>query len=169
MAAELPVQITRVRESADSLPLPLYMTPDAAGMDIYADLDEDLTIPPLGRALIATGFAIALPKGYEAQVRPRSGLALRSGLTLLNAPGTIDADYRDEVKILVINLGDQPVRIQRGDRIAQLIVAPVSRVRWQEVEHLDSTERAGGFGHTDVKKENNQRPDPLPSPSRRVL
>jgi dUTP pyrophosphatase len=128
------------------------MTPDAAGMDIYADLDKDLTIPPLGRVLISTGFAIALPKGYEAQVRPRSGLALRSGLTLLNTPGTIDADYRDEVKILVINLGDQPVRIQRGDRIAQLVVAPVTRVRWQEVDSLEPTDRAGGFGHTDAQK-----------------
>jgi dUTP pyrophosphatase len=125
------------------------MTPDAAGMDVYADLDEDLTISPLGRALIPTGFAIALPHGYEAQVRPRSGLALRSGLTILNAPGTIDADYRDEVKILLINLGDQPVQVKAGDRIAQLIVAPVTRVTWQEVEHLDSTERKGGFGHTD--------------------
>jgi dUTP pyrophosphatase len=128
------------------------MTPDAAGMDIYADLTENLTLPPLGRALIPTGFAIAVPQGYEAQVRPRSGLALRSGLTILNAPGTIDADYRDEVKILVINLGDQPVTIQRGDRIAQLVVAPVMRVQWQEVNQLEATERASGFGHTDVKK-----------------
>jgi dUTP pyrophosphatase len=121
-------------------------------MDIHADLDEDLTISPLGRALIPTGFAIALPQGYEAQVRPRSGLALRSGLTILNAPGTIDADYRDEVKILLINLGDQPVRLQRGDRIAQLIVAPVTRVRWEEVEQLKTTDRRGGFGHTGVRK-----------------
>jgi dUTP pyrophosphatase len=128
------------------------MTPDAAGMDICADLAEDLTLPPLVRALIPTGFALAVPQGYEAQVRPRSGLALRSGLTILNAPGTIDADYRDEVKILMINLGDQPVTIQRGDRIAQLIVAPVMRVQWQEVEKLEATERAGGFGHTDAKK-----------------
>jgi dUTP pyrophosphatase len=128
------------------------MTPDAAGMDIYADLAEDLTLPPLGRTLIPTGFAIAVPQGYEAQVRPRSGLALRSGLTILNAPGTIDADYRDEVKILMINLGDQPMTIQRGDRIAQLIVAPVMRVQWQEVDQLEATERAGGFGHTDAKK-----------------
>jgi dUTP pyrophosphatase len=106
----------------------------------------------LGRTLIPTGFAIAVPQGYEAQVRPRSGLALRSGLTILNAPGTIDADYRDEVKILMINLGDQPMTIQRGDRIAQLIVAPVMRVQWQEVDQLEATERGGGFGHTDAKK-----------------
>jgi dUTP pyrophosphatase len=152
MPTDLRVHITRLRVSSDPLPLPHYLTVDAAGMDIYADLDEDLTIVPLGRALLPTGFAIALPQGYEAQVRPRSGLALRSGLTILNAPGTIDADYRDEVQVLLINLGDQPVTIQRGDRIAQLIVAPVTRVRWQEVEELDPTERKGGFGHTDVKK-----------------
>jgi dUTP pyrophosphatase len=151
MASELLVQVTRVRTASDSLPLPRYMTADAAGMDIYADLGDDLTIPPLGRALIPTGFALALPQGYEAQVRPRSGLAFRSGLTILNSPGTIDADYREEVQILVINLGDQPVQIRRGERIAQLVVAPVSRVHWQEVEQLQATARAGGFGHTDVK------------------
>src|SRR2546426_10571873 len=154
MAAELLVPITRIRTSSDSLPLPRYMTADAAGMDIYADLTEDLTIPPLGRTLIPTGFALALSQGYEAQVRPRSGLALRSGLTILNSPGTIDADYRDEVQILVINLGDQPMQIRRGDRIAQLVVAPVTRVRWQEVEHLEPAGRTGGFGHTDAKKYN---------------
>src|SRR5262245_3089267 len=152
IAAELVVKVTRVRAVAYPLPLPHYMTADAAGMDIYADLDVDLTIPPLGRALIPTGFALALPHGYEAQVRPRSGLALRSGLTILNAPGTIDADYRDEVKILLINLGDQPVQVKRGDRIAQLVVAPVTRVCWQEVARLDPTDRAGGFGHTGIKK-----------------
>jgi dUTP diphosphatase len=152
MTAELLVQVTRVRTSSDPLPLPRYMTAEAAGMDVCADLDVDLTIPPLGRALIPTGFALALPQGYEAQVRPRSGLALRSGLTILNSPGTIDADYRDEVQILVINLGHQPVQIKRGDRIAQLVVAPVTRVRWQEVEQLEPTGRSGGFGHTDPKK-----------------
>lgn len=150
MVTELHIPITRVRAyENDSLPLPQYMTPEAAGMDIYADLTEDINIPPLGRALIPSGFALAVPQGYEAQVRPRSGLALRAGLTILNAPGTIDADYRDEVKILVINLGDRPVTIQRGDRIAQLIVAPVTRVQWQEVDQLEATERSGGFGHTD--------------------
>src|SRR3954471_9305652 len=134
MPAVLSVHILRLREHGDPLPLPQYMTADAAGMDVYADVTEDLTLPPLGRVLIPTGFALALPAGFEAQVRPRSGLALRSGLTILNAPGTIDADYRDEVQILMINLGDQPVQIKRGDRIAQLVVAPVTRVRWQEVE-----------------------------------
>lgn len=152
MSTELSVPITRLREHPDPTPLPQYMTADAAGLDIYADLDAELIIPPLGRALIPTGFAIALPQGYEAQVRPRSGLALRSGLTILNAPGTIDADYRDEVKILLVNLSDQPARIMRGDRIAQLVVAPVTRVQWQPVEQLDSTERKGGFGHTDKKR-----------------
>lgn len=154
MADELVVPITRVRTSSDSLPLPRYMTADAAGMDICADLNEDLIISPLSRALIPTGFALALPPGYEAQVRPRSGLAWRSGLTILNSPGTIDADYRDEVQILVINLGDQPVHIKRGDRVAQLVVAPITRVRWQEVEHLEPTERTGGFGHTDPQNSN---------------
>ncbi len=152
--AALVVQVTRIRATADPLPLPRYMTADAAGMDIYADLHDKITIPPLGRALIPTGFALALPKGYEAQVRPRSGLALRTGLTILNAPGTIDADYREEVQILVINLGEQPVQIRRGDRIAQLVVAPVSRVSWKEVGQLEPTGRTGGFGHTDRKKTN---------------
>ena len=153
MVVELLVPITRVREVGnDPIPFPRYMTPDAAGMDIYADLTEDLIIPSLGRVLIPTGFALALPRGYEAQVRPRSGLALRSGLTILNAPGTIDADYREEVQILLINFGDQPVKIQRGDRIAQLVIAPVTRAQWQEVDQLEVTERTGGFGHTDAKK-----------------
>ena len=152
MSATLRVQITRLRVSPDPLPLPQYMTPDAAGMDIHADLDAEVTIPPLGRMLVPSGFAIALPQGYEAQVRPRSGLAWRSGLTILNAPGTIDADYRDEVKILLINLGDQPVRLQRGDRIAQLVVTPVTQVQWHEVEDLPKTERKGGFGHTGTGK-----------------
>ena len=149
MANELQVPITRLREAnGPVVPLPRYMTPEAAGMDIYADVETELSIPPLGRVLVPTGFALAVPQGYEAQVRPRSGLALRSGLTILNAPGTIDADYRDEVKILLVNLGDQPVRIQRGERIAQLVIAPVSRVQWQEVDQLDTTARSGGFGHT---------------------
>ena len=153
MTAELRIPITCLRDPENvRVPLPRYMTPDAAGMDIYADLAADLTLFPLGRALIPTGFALAVPQGYEAQVRSRSGLALRAGLTILNAPGTIDADYRDEVKILLITLGDQPVTIQRGDRIAQLVVAPVMRVQWQEVDQLEATERAGGFGHTDAKK-----------------
>lgn len=157
MPKTLVVPVTRVRRQSSPLPLPQYMTASAAGMDVYADIrgddqnehdPDEKEIPPLGRALIPTGFAVALPNGYEAQVRPRSGLALRSGLTILNSPGTIDADYRDEIKILIINLGEQPIRIKHGERIAQLVVAPVIRVEWQEVDELDSTTRPGGFGHT---------------------
>lgn len=143
------VPITRLRRQPDPLPLPRYMTAGAAGMDIYADLSAELSLGPLERSLVPTGFALALPDGYEAQIRPRSGLALHSGLTVLNSPGTIDADYRDEVKILVINLGHQPIRIRRGERIAQLVVAPVARVDWHEVEKLTASGRGGGFGHTD--------------------
>lgn len=157
MPKTLVVPVTRVRRQSSPLPLPQYMTASAAGMDVYADIrgddqnehdTDEKEILPLGRALIPTGFAVALPNGYEAQVRPRSGLALRSGLTILNSPGTIDADYRDEIKILIINLGEQPIRIKHGERIAQLVVAPVMRVEWQEVDELDSTTRPGGFGHT---------------------
>lgn len=149
MSETVRVPITRLRHQPDPLPLPRYMTAGAAGMDIHADLPADLSLAPLERSLIPTGFALALPKGYEAQVRPRSGLALRSGLTVLNTPGTIDADYRNEVRILVINLGQRPVRIKRGERIAQLVVAPVARVDWHEVEELATGGRSGGFGHTD--------------------
>ena len=138
-------------ETAQDLPLPCYQTARSAGMDLHAALaqDETVTLAPGARALVPTGLRMALPKGYEAQIRPRSGLALHSGLTVLNSPGTIDADYRDEVKILVINLGRQPVRIRRGERIAQLVVAPVARVDWHEVEALAASGRGGGFGHTD--------------------
>ncbi len=152
MADKLSVKIVRVRGGDNPPPLPRYLTPDAAGMDICADLDEDLLIQPFGRAIVPTGFAIALPHGYEAQVRPRSGLAWRAGLTILNAPGTIDADYRGEVKILLVNLSDQPVQVKPGDRIAQLVVAPVTRVQWEEVSELEATDRKGGFGHTGVEK-----------------
>lgn len=154
MTKNLVVPITRIRNRT---PLPRYMTTGAAGMDVHADVQDlthltdgkdTVTIPPLGRVLIPTGFSLALPDGYEAQIRPRSGLALRAGLTILNSPGTIDADFRDEVKILVINLGELPIHITHGDRIAQLVVAPVTRVDWLEVEQLPPTSRTGGFGHT---------------------
>ena len=126
------------------------MTEGAAGMDVCADLDRDIEISPLQRALLPTGIAIALPIGYEAQIRPRSGLALRQGMTLLNSPGTIDSDYRGEIQIIVINLGDAPIVIQPGQRIAQMVVQRVVRVDWQEVQDLAATQReAGGFGHTD--------------------
>jgi len=125
------------------------MTPGAAGMDLAADVSADVVLRPGERRLVPTGLAVAIPAGYEGQVRPRSGLAHRDGLTLLNAPGTIDADYRGEVQVLLINLGRAPVRIRRGDRIAQLVVSPVVTIAWQEVENLPATARGnGGFGST---------------------
>jgi dUTP pyrophosphatase len=131
------------------LPLPAYATEGSAGLDLAAAVEDPVTIAPGGRALVPTGFAIALPAGYEAQVRPRSGLALKQGLTVLNAPGTIDADYRGEVAVLLVNLGGSPVSLARGMRIAQLIVAPVSRATLEEVAELpDSTRGVGGFGST---------------------
>jgi dUTP pyrophosphatase len=126
------------------------MTPGAAGMDLLADVDDDVVLAAGERRLIPTGLALALPAGFEGQVRPRSGLAARDGVTLLNAPGTIDADYRGELQVLLVNLGQAPVRIHRGDRIAQLIVAPVAAFEWHEVEALPPTTRgSGGFGSTD--------------------
>ena len=121
-------------------------------MDLYADTDGELEIAPMQRVLIPTGIAIGLPVGYEAQIRPRSGLALRHGLALVNSPGTIDSDYRGEIQIIAINLGAEPIVIERGQRIAQMIVQSVVRAVWQEVAELDVTGRqAGGFGHTDKK------------------
>lgn len=146
------VAVTRVRPATDLLPLPRYVTAGAAGMDLLADVTEPLEIPPARRLLIPTGIAIELPTGFEAQVRPRSGLALRHGVTLLNSPGTIDSDYRGEIQVLMINLGDQPYTVRRGDRIAQMIVAPVVRAELREVDALAESRRgAGGFGHTGVE------------------
>ena len=131
----------------DGLPLPAYATAGAAGMDVVAA--EALTLAPGARHAVATGFAIAIPEGYEVQVRPRSGLALKHGITCLNTPGTIDHDYRGEVKVILANLGDQPFDIARGDRIAQLVPAPVQRATLDEVAELDDTNRgSGGFGST---------------------
>ena len=142
------MRITRAPGNAD-LPLPEAATPGSAGLDLRAWLDRPLTLEPGERALVPTGFSIALPEGYEGQGRPRSGLALREGLTLLNSPGTIDADYRGEIAVVAVNLGRAPVTLHRGDRIAQLVVAPVSHVRLAEVPSLPATGRgAGGFGHT---------------------
>lgn len=144
------VAVKRVREATDPLPLPAYQSSLAAGLDLHADISEPLTLAAGERRLVPTGLAIELPPGYEGQVRPRSGLALRAGITLLNSPGTIDADYRGEISVLLINLGAQPVTIGRGDRIAQLVVAPVSRVTLREQTALSDTARGGGgFGHTD--------------------
>ena len=144
------VALQRLAEGHD-LPLPAYMSEHAAGADLCAALAEDLTLLPGARALVPTGFAIALPAGYEAQVRPRSGLALRNGVTCLNSPGTIDADYRGPLCVILANLGSEPFVVRRGDRIAQLVVAPVSRASFDVVESLPETQRAhGGFGSTGV-------------------
>ncbi len=146
------VRIRRLPHAAD-LPLPAYETALAAGMDLHAAVpaDDPVTLAPGQRALLPTGIAIALPAGYEAQVRARSGLVLKHGVTCLNSPGTVDADYRGEIGVILANFGETAFTIERGLRIAQLVVAPVSRVRWQEVEMLDDTDRgAGGFGSTGV-------------------
>jgi dUTP pyrophosphatase len=153
VTAEVRVPIVRVRDAAEPLPLPRYMTPGAAGMDLLADVPDDVTLAAGDRCLVPTGIALAIPPGFEGQVRPRSGLAVRQGLTLLNAPGTVDADYRGEVQVLLVNLGREPIRIRRGDRIAQLVVAPVARVVWHEAAALPESERgAGGFGSTDRRE-----------------
>ena len=156
--AEVRVQIKRVRHGKAAVPLPRYMTGGSVGLDVAAALEDDVVLAPLERALIPTGFALALPAGYEAQIRPRSGLALKQGVTLVNSPGTIDSDYRGEVQLAMINLGTEPVTIRHGDRIAQMVVQPVPRVRWEEVDDLPASAReAGGFGHTDAE-------DPAVSP-----
>ncbi len=142
------VKVRRTRPNSD-LPLPAYQTAFAAGMDLHADLDSDLSLLSLERAAVPTGLAIELPPGYEGQVRPRSGLALKHGVTCLNTPGTIDADYRGEVKVILINLSPSPVTLKRGDRIAQLVIASVARATLVEAEVLTGTARgAGGFGST---------------------
>ena len=148
---ELVVEVVRLRRGPDLLALPSYMTTGSAGMDLLADIGADVVLRPGGRQLVPTGIALAIPVGFEGQVRPRSGLALREGLTLLNSPGTIDADYRGEVQVLLVNLGSEPARVRRGDRIAQLVIAPVAHATWRETETLPSSERGpGGFGSTDA-------------------
>jgi dUTP pyrophosphatase len=148
VTSPLRVAIQRLPGSED-LPLPEYQTAHAAALDLAAAVPDPLTIAPGRIRLVPCGFAIALPSGYEGQIRPRSGLAARHGLTVVNAPGTIDADYRGEVKVALINLGTEDVIIERGMRIAQLVVAPVARVAWDVASELEPTERgAGGFGHT---------------------
>ncbi len=147
--ASVVVEVLRVREHPDPLPLPRYQTLLAAGMDLLADVEEPLTLAPFERAAVPTGLAIALPEGYEAQVRPRSGLALKHGVTCLNTPGTIDADYRGEVKVILANLSQSPFTVTRGDRMAQLVIAPVTQAELKEVPSLSQTDRgAGGFGST---------------------
>jgi dUTP pyrophosphatase len=142
------VAVMRLPHNID-LPLPSYETPHAAGMDLPAAVEDELVIEPGRRALVPTGLAIALPEGFEAQVRPRSGLAARDGITLLNTPGTIDADYRGEVKVILINLGEAPFTVRRGMRIAQMVIAPVTRAAMVETRELPETARGGGgFGST---------------------
>lgn len=134
---------------AGDLPLPAAATAGAAGLDLCAAIEADVVLAPGGRALVPTGFAIAVPEGFEAQVRARSGLALRHGILLPNAPGTIDSDYRGEVKVILLNAGEAPVTIRRGDRIAQLVFAAVTKIEWNETGTLPETARGdGGFGHT---------------------
>jgi dUTP pyrophosphatase len=146
----LPVQILR-EPGCEDLPLPSYATSGAAGVDLYAAVDEPVTLHPGERRLISTGLRIALPDGYEAQVRPRSGLAIRHGIGMVNSPGTVDQDYRGILQVILINWGHEPFTIRRGDRIAQMVVAPVVRVEWEEVAELPPSERGeGGFGHTGV-------------------
>jgi dUTP pyrophosphatase len=141
------IEVQRVGRRGEPLPLPSYATAAAAGLDLRAD--QPTTLRPGERALVPTGIAMAIPAGYEGQVRPRSGLALRNGITCLNSPGTIDSDYRGEVCVILVNLGQESVELARGERIAQLVVAPVSRAELVQVNELTDTSRgAGGFGHT---------------------
>ncbi len=133
-------------------PCPAYATPQSAGLDLRASLEEPVLLKPLQRAMIPTGLYIALPAGYEAQVRPRSGLAAKHGVTVLNTPGTIDADYRGEIRVILVNLSDQPFEVVPGERIAQMVIARHEQVEWEPVDELDATERgAGGFGSTGKK------------------
>lgn len=133
-------------------PLPAYATSQSAGLDLRANIDEDITLRPMERRLIPTGLRIALPAGFEAQVRPRSGLALKHGITVLNSPGTIDADYRGELMVLLVNLSNENFVVRSGERIAQMVIARHETAEWVEVEMLDETERGeGGYGHTGVK------------------
>ncbi|MDR2483705.1 MAG: dUTP diphosphatase [Treponema sp.] len=148
---EAPEPIVKIRKKSGAIPLPQYESEGAAGLDIRAFLPADLTIPSLGRARIPTGLFLEIPPGYEAQVRPRSGLAARQGLTVLNTPGTIDSDYRGELEIILINLGAEAFIVRSGERIAQLVIAPVSRARIAEVQALSDSKRGdGGFGSTGI-------------------
>ena len=142
--------IARTEDAAD-LPLPAYMSEGAAGMDLYANVKEEVTIEKGSIKLIPTGIRIALPEGFEAQIRPRSGLALKNGISLVNSPGTIDSDYRGEIGVIVINLGENDFVVKRGDRIAQMVINRYEKVEWTECADLDETERGeGGFGHSGV-------------------
>ncbi|MFY8095347.1 MAG: dUTP diphosphatase [Niveispirillum sp.] len=149
--SEISISIRRLPHGAD-LALPAYATALSAGLDLLAAISEPVSLEPGQRRLIPTGIAIALPEGFEAQIRPRSGLALKNGISLVNSPGTIDADYRGEIGVIVINHGDQPFTVERGTRIAQMVIARHERAVWSEVDNLDETARgAGGFGSTGTK------------------
>jgi dUTP pyrophosphatase len=148
MSSPIAIDVIRLPHAAD-LPLPDYATALSAGMDLLAAVRDDVVLPPLGRAIVPTGLQIGLPPGFEAQVRPRSGLAAKNGVTVANAPGTIDADYRGEVGVILVNLSHEPFTITRGMRIAQMVIARHEQARWREVESLSATARgAGGFGST---------------------
>lgn len=151
--SQQPITISLTRlPSSEGLALPAYATEHSAGMDLLAAVKENLTLAPMQRALVPTGLSIALPEGYEAQIRPRSGLAFKHGISLVNSPGTIDADYRGEVGVLLINLGTEPFVIERGMRIAQMVIAPYTRAQFSEVLELPTTQRgAGGFGSTGTR------------------
>jgi dUTP pyrophosphatase len=147
------ISITHVSESTKDIPLPHYATDGSAGMDIHAAVENELIIPPMETVLVPSGFAIEVPIGYEAQIRPRSGLAIKNNIGIMNAPGTIDSDYRGEVKIILSNFGKIPFIVKRGDRIAQMIIAQYTRIEWEEVDQLSETTRGeGGFGHTGIEK-----------------
>ncbi len=142
------IQVRQLRRGR-SIPLPQYMTPGASGMDLFARLDQEVTLAPGERKLIPTGISVAIPEGFEGQVRPRSGLAIQYGVGLVNGPGTVDADYRGEIGVLLINFGHGPFTVRDGDRIAQMVIARVFRAVWEEVDQLPGSERqGGGFGHT---------------------
>ena len=151
MGGDCLIPVRLLREGSGDL-LPAYQSEGAAGMDLRAAIEGEVVLPPMGRGLIPTGISMALPPGVEAQVRPRSGLAARHGVTCLNSPGTIDSDYRGEIRVILINLGSEPFPVRRGDRIAQLVFTPVLRVSLRVVDDLDATRRGeGGFGHTGVE------------------
>ncbi|MFN4320096.1 MAG: dUTP diphosphatase [Aquificaceae bacterium] len=142
------IKVKRLPHAKD-LPLPFYATEHSSGMDLLAAIEEPIILKPMERVLVPTGIAVEIPPGFEAQIRPRSGLAIRHGITLLNTPGTIDADYRGEIKVILINLGSEDFVVRRGDRIAQMVIAPVIKVELEEVEELSPTKRfIGGFGST---------------------
>lgn len=148
---QLTIKIQRLQKHLPLLPLPTFHTQGSSGCDLLADIEMPIVLKPMERRMVPTGVAISVPEGFEAQVRPRSGLAMKYGLGLVNAPGTIDSDYRGEIKVILINLGEQAVTLKRGDRIAQLVLQKIYHSNWQEVSVLDDTERGDrGFGHTGV-------------------